>query len=296
MYAALGGSGCWPKYQVGYRPPEGQTAAERSFEMGWAAARETLQDRGFELSRQDRRAGVITTKAVVGQHFFEVWRRDATTLYSYGENSVQTILRAAKITFQPVEGSDKFAIDVKIAVARSDAEPQQFTDASQTMGLFGGVDTSRSEGREPSMLARLKYEDLLAPRDPADIPDAPVVPLGFDQRLEEILAADIREAAAGYIDEVARPAEFTDPGELMPTQSSGPPAPDVPNPALPSAPPPVPNPGGAPVDTSTGNDVEPRLAPATEQSAPSSDAPSQPEPQPLEEILREFEHPSPPSP
>jgi hypothetical protein len=304
------GAGCWPRHQVSYRPPEPETEAERNFEVVWTAAREVLRDYGFELRRQDRRAGVMTTDAIVGQHFFELWRRDAATLYSYGENSVQTIFRAAKVTIHPVEGRDKFDFTLKVAVARSDKPSEQLTDASQTMMVYGGVDTSRREGGPGSFNERLQYDDLLAERALDDMEDFPLVPLGFDHRLQQRLSHKIRVAATGYVVVVPEPVEYTDPGELIPSGPPKPAGPVLPNPALPAVPPPVPNPGGRVRDSDdaakdTGH-VESRIIPAGE---PSVDAPESPvtepddttpdvpdDPQPLEDIFEEFEQPSPPSP
>lgn len=259
---ALGGLGCWPQHQVGYRPPEPETPAERNFEVVWQAVRDVLESHRFEINRQDRRAGVMTTEALVGQQFFEFWRKDAATVYSYGENSVQTIFRAAKVTIHPVENSDKFDFTVQVAIARSDKGAQQLSDASQAMVVHGGVDVSRREDSAPNINAILTYEDLLAPRSPRAVPRAPVVPLGFDRRLEEVLAHEIRVASAGYVYSVPEPVQYTDPGELLPSTSPPPPGPQGPNPALPESPPPMPNPAG-------GNDneegaVEVRLLPAAE--------------------------------
>jgi hypothetical protein len=167
------------------------------------------------------------------------------------------------------------------------------------------VDTSRREGGPGSFNERLQYDDLLAARALDDGQGFPLVPLGFDHRLEQRLSHNIRVAATGYVFVVPEPVEYTDPGELIPSGPQEPTGPALPNPALPAVPPPVPNPGGSVRDSddlgSDGGRVESRIIPAKE-SAPEPDEPDEPtadivdDPTPLENIFEEFEQPSPPSP
>lgn len=262
------GLGCWPQHQVSYRPPEAQTPEQRNFEVVWQAARDALEAHDFVIDRQDRRAGVMTTEALVGQHFFEFWRKDASTAYSYGENSVQTIFRAAKVTIHPVKDSDEFGFSVKVAVARSDSAPRQLTDASQAMSVHGGVDDTRRERYAPRVNALLKYDDLLAPANPDVPPRAPLVPLGFDRRLEEVITHEVRVAAAGYVHAVPDPVRYTDPGAIIPTGPEPPRTSQGPNPAMPEAPPPMPN----PASSDDGETVDVRLVPPAEQPVPLEDA------------------------
>jgi hypothetical protein len=172
------------------------------------------------------------------------------------------------------------------------------------MMVYGGVDTSRREGGPGSFNERLQYDDLLAARALDGPQDFPIVPLGFDHRLEQRLSHKIRVAAMGYVFVVPEPVRYTDPGELIPSGPQEPTGPALPNPALPAVPPPLPNPGGRVGDSDDAaiddGQVESRIVPADE-SIPESDEATAPmdapaDPQPLENIFEEFEQPSPPSP
>lgn len=65
----------WPSPRVTPARPTGDV----EFEATWDAAIAALGKYRFRVDRADRRAGVITTFPLVGRHWFEFWRRDATT-------------------------------------------------------------------------------------------------------------------------------------------------------------------------------------------------------------------------
>jgi hypothetical protein len=188
------GAACQPEHSLSLTERE-TTPAERNFETLWQASRSALKQAGFELDRQDRRAGVILTRATVGQHFFEWWRRDSATAFHWRENSIQTILRAACISIFPVEGTDRFDVRVEVLSARTDRRPLQLTDASQGAELHSGDRFGRERpwrGHETTPLTRiLKFEDLRRKTPPVE----GVVPLGRDGDLEMILEQEIRHRA-----------------------------------------------------------------------------------------------------
>ncbi len=182
--------GCIPQHTKPLQR-ELATQEERNFQALWSGARTVLKKYGFTLDRQDRRDGIITTEAVVGGHFFEFWRKDAATIFSYKENTVQTIMRAAKVTIHHIKDSDEFDFTVEIFMARMNRPPLQLTNSSQTLTMRVG----RSQ--------RLKFDDLRnkleASREgTVDARRDQIVLLGRDTDLEALIAIDIREAAAAY--------------------------------------------------------------------------------------------------
>ena len=192
--------GCWPAHTKPIYPgPE--TAAERNFEGMWTASREVLKRSGFILDRQDRRDGVITTRAIPSAQIFEFWRKDAATLFHREENTVQTILRAVKVTIHQTPGTDKFGVGVEVLMARSDREPAQLTSSSQYQKM------TKVTFPETISFSDLRYDEA-SPIDqtPIDRRDpwsnvsirAQLVPLGRDSDLEHVLTQEIQQRAEQY--------------------------------------------------------------------------------------------------
>lgn len=91
------------------------TTAQRSFDAYWRASLDVLRSYEFELDRQDRRAGIITTKPMLGRHFFEVWRRDAVTYYDMTESTIQSMYNTVTVALVP--GAQAGAYEPKVTVA-----------------------------------------------------------------------------------------------------------------------------------------------------------------------------------
>ena len=192
--------GCWPDHTKPIYPgPE--TAAERNFEAMWTGARDVLKHSGFILDRQDRRDGVITTRAISSAQIFEFWRKDAATTFHRQENTVQKILRAVKVSIRQIPGTDKFGFEVEVLMARSDGRPAQLTSSSQYQKA-GGVGFPKTLS-----FSDLRYDEA-SPIDktPINRSDpwsgvslrAQLVPLGRDSDLEYSLTRKIQKKIEKY--------------------------------------------------------------------------------------------------
>jgi hypothetical protein len=142
-------AGCGPMYT---KPLEREpaTRAERNFRDLWDAACTMLKEYGFTLDRQDRRDGVMTTYAVSGGHGLEaLWRKDASNMFQFRENTTQNILRAARVTvFRLPDRPDEFDFRVEVRMARSNRPQPQMTDT---------VEINRMPVRQ---LPELRFSDL----------------------------------------------------------------------------------------------------------------------------------------
>ncbi len=240
------------------RPPD--TIAGRNFQTLWDAARTTLKDYRFPLYRQDRRDGVLTTRAVASSHLLEqLWRKDAATMFHLQENTFHTIYRAARVRIRRIAGTDEFDFTVEVAMARSDAERQVPTASSELATGVAGRASGRGGSRKGGPTGReLVYHDLLGQTLPPGLGmpahagvDAGLVPLGRDQDLEYILSQQILQRAGL----VHRPLPDQD-DSRPPAEPAAPAEPDLPGPIdEPEAP-------QAPVA------VEPPPAPAEPQAQP----------------------------
>jgi len=179
------------------------TAAEQNFEALWQSAKRVLKRRGFELDRQDRRDGVITTYASTSGHFFELWRKDAATIFHQRENAMQKIMRAVKVTLHRVKDTNRYDIEIEVLMARSNKLPPQLTDTSQTMEVARDTDL-RPSRHFTTPEGKLTFEDLrrrvIGRQGQAGggLTNATITPLDRDGDLEADLLDNIRQATAKY--------------------------------------------------------------------------------------------------
>ena len=176
--------GCQVEYTEPTARPQPLSDAERDFEAVWQAARQTLGEYHFELDRQDRRAGVLTTLPMTGMHFFELWRKDAARPADFGESTIQTLYRTAQVTVRPVRaGAKTYQAQVEVLLRRSNEPLSQITSTSQAYSLF----TARGRRR--------KRRESLLEADWSRLRTEHITNLGNDRSLEAKLTADISAAA-----------------------------------------------------------------------------------------------------
>lgn len=176
-------AGCEMKYTQPQVQPAAMTAAEKDFDAVWQAAHRTLREYRFELDRQDRRAGVITSLPMTGMHFFEFWRKDAARPVELGESTVQTIYRTAKVAIGPTApGARTYQARVDVLLRRSDKPTQQAASTSRAFSFFNTTGRSRTQ---KTLLESGWSQDPLTG----------YVELGHDRSLEAKLTAAIAEAA-----------------------------------------------------------------------------------------------------
>jgi hypothetical protein len=70
-----------------------------------AVARDVLLRTGFQISKYDVGAGVITTRPLSGGQFFEVWRGDNADSCSAAEANLHSVNRTAEMVFAAADGT-----------------------------------------------------------------------------------------------------------------------------------------------------------------------------------------------
>ncbi len=158
------------------------TGSQRNFEAIWQASRQVLTKYYFQLDRQDRREGIITTTPLTGKQPLEFWRGDATSAYSLAENTIQTIYRTATVRINRKGKSGAYQHAVEIQVDRSNRKTLQVTSTSEAYDLFVLSGHTRSRGK-----FLLNYG--------ADAGKS-ISPLGTDAQLERKIQAEIAATAS----------------------------------------------------------------------------------------------------
>lgn len=182
---------CFPGC-ANYSQPVGATVemkpAERNFENLWQASRHVLASYYFTVDREDRRAGVLVTDAMTGEHFGEFWRKDAATRDDLAESTVQTIYRQATVRIEPVgEGAESFRAVVQVQAFRSNHSDTPASSTSEALKLFRFPGNRRLDDPREDKDQPLRDEEG----------DPHMVLLGRDESLEAKLTADI-QAKAGF--------------------------------------------------------------------------------------------------
>jgi hypothetical protein len=199
-------AGCAPNHVAPVARPL-ETEEQRSFERLWQASRRVLRDRHFEIDRQDRRDGRLTTLATTSSHGIEqLWRGDAATVFHQRENHVQTMLRAVHVQLIPADTPLGYDVAVAVRLARVNRiEPQRTT-------------TSQIRKRTLPIPKRLTYADLAplpgpAATHPTGQPKQHkplvIVPLENDRELAAAITDDIRTRVGIAILPPEQPAEET---------------------------------------------------------------------------------------
>lgn len=140
LVAILAVTGCQAPAQ-----PEGPAIAyvradePHDRDLLFEAAGDALRKYNFELDRQDRLAGVITTFPDTSASWFEFWRTQPTPAYYWAESNFQTIQRQATVTLRPTDKNDLLELDVQVDRYRYGLEERQIDNSAAAMRLFSSA-------------------------------------------------------------------------------------------------------------------------------------------------------------
>ena len=110
-------------------------AVERaSFDQVWDACLDSLEDRGLEVDREDRRFGLIVSEPTVGKQAFEFWRKDAVSSDDVMLSSLHTIRRVVAIQVT-TQGPMEFEVRVEAQAQRASIASDQLDNAAEAFEL-----------------------------------------------------------------------------------------------------------------------------------------------------------------
>jgi len=178
---AIAVTGCPPQHTSPIVEVRPETEAERQFEAHWLAALKVLRKYRFKIDVQDRRRGLIVSEPMVAKHFFEFWRRDATSTYDLVEGSLQTVylVAAVNITRADPNGSD-YEVDVEVRRIRSDRIEPRSVGAAGTKSSSEAADSTggnRPGEAERGSMVHLGEDETLALYLSAGIEDEAILQL-----------------------------------------------------------------------------------------------------------------------
>ncbi len=109
---------------------------DTDFEALWEMTLRVLNRAKFTPDRRDRREGVITTKPITCQQWFEFWRHDAMGPYQWLESSMHTIQRLAVVRIVPKPDPGRYRVSVRVDVFRYSAPERQVTTPSGALLMY----------------------------------------------------------------------------------------------------------------------------------------------------------------
>jgi hypothetical protein len=123
---------------VSAEPTLARVSAENTaaYDRLWDSVGDTLRNQYFDLDRQDRLEGVITTLPVTSSQFFELWRPQPETLGSWGESNLQTIQRMAMITIKPASEGGAYDLGVQVDESRYSLPERQIDNSAGALRLY----------------------------------------------------------------------------------------------------------------------------------------------------------------
>ncbi len=182
------------------------TPEQQNFEAVWSASIKVLRSYNFEIDRRDRRAGIITTRPLLGRHWFEFWRRDAATPWDVMEGTLQTIYRKVQIEIRSDKfNPGRFTPDVKVTVLRRDGKTLGIIASGEAYAQFlDSVSEDEHQRRRDQKRARreerrrLKLEGALAKDDDEQESDG-LVTISGQNALADKISAEILSTAANAL-------------------------------------------------------------------------------------------------
>jgi len=116
-------------------PPPALQVQRDQHDLAWQAVLQVLRAHYFTPDQQDMQLGLITTKPLVSQQFFEFWRADAQDWYQWAESSLHTIRRTVQARFEPRQ--EGYELRLRVTVQRKTMPERQVTTAGQALQMFG---------------------------------------------------------------------------------------------------------------------------------------------------------------
>ncbi|HQY88492.1 MAG TPA: hypothetical protein PK402_07525 [Tepidisphaeraceae bacterium] len=135
--------GCTSANRLAYEsktPPTPITSS--NFDQLWDASLESLREFHFEIDRQDRRAGVITTKPMTSSQFFEPWRNELKTADAVAESSLATTRRTVTVSIDKT--GTNFSAMPSVRVERFSRRERRMTTSAQYTSAFRATEARGS--------------------------------------------------------------------------------------------------------------------------------------------------------
>jgi hypothetical protein len=158
-----------------YDQPATSRTAAASFDVLWDAAQEVSRDLLFRIDRQDRRAGVLTTEALISAQWFEPWRRELQSADTLADSSVATIRRTIRYEFE--KQGEAYVVIPKVLVERQSIAERRVSGALNRLYFRRDRELGASGTRETDAGVYL--------------PDSYWYAIGRDAALESYLASRI---------------------------------------------------------------------------------------------------------
>ena len=110
----------------------------------WLVSQKQLKNKGFELDRVDRRAGLIETHPRVSSQWFEPWTKDTATIRDTLEAGLHTMRRSVRLSIV-TNKQGLYTVDCHVVVERLYNRNAFQEDAIRARDIF-----ANSAGRMPS--------------------------------------------------------------------------------------------------------------------------------------------------
>lgn len=174
-----------------YGPVQADVLIEENYDFDalWDITLRVLRRANLTPDRQDRREGVITTKPITTQQWFEFWRHDAMGPYQWVESSMHAIQRLALVKISRLPGPGQYRVSVRVDVFRYSAPERQITTPSSALLMYSEKLPTESG-------------ELVLPQEVTHW-----VPLGEDPRMAGVLLRRILVHFPGTYEVVSEPLD-----------------------------------------------------------------------------------------
>ncbi len=133
------------------------------------AAGDVLTRMHFAIEKLDAEQGLVRTRPLRGAQFFELWRSDNASTYSWEEANLQSVRRSVELRIKPQDGGQRtedgntprLCIECTVSVQRLSLPPNEVTGTSEAYRIHSAsVPTLQRIEVTPQQQTAMAWIDL----------------------------------------------------------------------------------------------------------------------------------------
>ncbi len=113
-------------------------SSEEDRDQLWQSIEDTLRDHYFQVDREDRLAGIITTEPKISAQWFEFWRAQPQPAYYWWESNLNTVERKAEVNLKPAAEGETTEVTVQVNRFKYNLEERQIDNSAAALRLYSG--------------------------------------------------------------------------------------------------------------------------------------------------------------
>ena len=124
-------TGCAQKQQI---KPDPICLANMDLQSAMNQTELVLLKMNFIVNKADISSGIMRTKPLPGGQFFEIWRKDNRTGYSWWQSNIHSIQRTAELNF--IQRNDLLCVDCNVVIERLSIPEKEIDSSARAYSMY----------------------------------------------------------------------------------------------------------------------------------------------------------------